>query len=499
MYIGLYKSTIVPVLYSLLILFIIIFFLNINLVIKQFRRIKKRTWMYLGIIFLAGFVLRFFIFPHAHLMYIDEPWYIETAKNINQRMEPVWCQYVGPGEENCSLTPKAPGWPFLISILFLLGGTYHSVFYLSSMIGSLSIILMFLLTFLIFRQEKTALWSALLLAFVPIHIIWSNSVETNNASLFFVLLTMTFFFIYIHRRDTRIIPLVILGYIFAFLVRPENALLAFIIMLGYTILLRKKLLEYYPLIVLGLIGLIIIIEAYFLRIFRFAYLTIDLYYLNLLDFIKVVSFNYIFLIIFLIGYHKRLELKYVISVFLIFFMIYLPLYSETRMALTPLAFLIILAASSLERIRKYFGSYSLKVPAGCLVAAIMLIIFSFFFFSFHGRFIERNEQNILETISVPKAASVVPDDCYIIMEWPTIMNAVSDHKVIPTSHALLFPASIDGVRCLYYFHDGACSEPSISDSVKYSFRCEKMLEDYDMREIKKFSYRNTSFYLYKIK
>ena len=141
--IDIYQNYIVLVLYVVFIAILVeLFFLKKKIITGLFKKIKKKTWIYLLIIFLSGFAIRMFVFPHFHLMYIDEPWNLEIAKNIAYKNEPVVCRYSYPDSEACFLTKKPPAWPFLVSLLYRIFGPNSAVaFNLSIIIGSLSIIL----------------------------------------------------------------------------------------------------------------------------------------------------------------------------------------------------------------------------------------------------------------------------------------------------------------------------------------------------------------------
>src|SRR4030095_14578069 len=62
--------------------------------------------------------------PH-HAMYLDEPWYAETACNLARIGRPVLCQEEWSGR-NCTPLEKAWGWPVVMSPWVMLAG-WHSV------------------------------------------------------------------------------------------------------------------------------------------------------------------------------------------------------------------------------------------------------------------------------------------------------------------------------------------------------------------------------------
>ncbi|MFH1510051.1 MAG: hypothetical protein ABIF10_00040, partial [Candidatus Woesearchaeota archaeon] len=72
-------DSIVPFMWLLLSVFMALAVLCRKHVRAVFCRVKKVSWLALLLVFLLALVLRLFVFPHQHLMYIDEPWYLEMA------------------------------------------------------------------------------------------------------------------------------------------------------------------------------------------------------------------------------------------------------------------------------------------------------------------------------------------------------------------------------------------------------------------------------------
>ena len=511
--IDIYQNSIFFIMYFVFIMLIIFCFLNFRAIANQFRKIKRKTWIFLFAIFLIGFILRVFVFPHVHLMYIDEPLYLEMAKNMNQRQQPVACEYESYGIENCWMPLKAPGWPFLISIVFLIFGmnNYYAL-YFSSIIGSLSVILIFLLAYLIFRNQKTALWSSFFLAFTPIHVLWSNSAETNNASLFFVLLTMTFFFIYMQCKRKTTLILTIFSLFLTILMRFENIVLIGIFILGY-ILFSKSLSKssfgrifeaFYPLIVVVMLSIMIVFESFFIKIFPNKLISIDFYYLNLFEFLKASSFNYVYLLLaaaclFLRNEKDKTKIKYLVTSFVIFFTLYLPIFSEDRMALMPSVFIIILSAYFLEKFCSSFNRF--HSLARVFIILLFLPLFCLGLNLAYGDTLSRFNNHFLETEAVLQIKKEIQENCYVIAEFPTVFSLISSIKGLKTGEVLDNPEIVEGLlnkTCVYYFYDGYCSEQTISRSEGSRKRCREMLKILDYRLEQKFNRKWTNYHLYRI-
>ena len=220
---------------------LIIIFLALNYpdIRKQFSRIKKTTWFILLIILLFGTSLRA-ITPHHHMMFIDEYWTMEASRNIVLIGSPDTCEYVYYEQISCTPYMKLMGTPLLFSISFLLFGinNYHAI-YMSVILGSLSIILMFMLSYFLIRREDAALYSSLIFATYPLYIMWSGSASTNIPGIFFFLLTLVSFTLYFRIGTYKAYFLFIMTLSYAIQTKIELAVLFAIILFMYMLFDKK--------------------------------------------------------------------------------------------------------------------------------------------------------------------------------------------------------------------------------------------------------------------
>ena len=505
----LYQNYIFDILYVILFFLIILFFLNIRAISKHFRNIKRKYWLILLIIFAGGAIIRLLIFPHFHIMFIDEPLYSEIANNLNLRGMPVSCEHMNFIEESCYLPNKPPAWPFLISIIYRTFGinNYYPI-YFNSMLGYLSIILIFLLGYAITKNSKAGLWSALMLSIFPMHIIWSNTAGTNNPSLFFILLTCIFYFIYLEQKGRLLILLTIFSLIIASLIRFENILLIPLFIFFYIIRKHDKIGEIFQnfqvLIFAIIISVFIFTESYFIQFFRGDYLFFDNFFLSFFSFLKAASFGYVLLIIPLIGFiinrsiniNKIKELAYL---FIAFFIFYVPLFSEDRMALIPAIFLIMINSIIIEDfIRKNFkrSTYSRY-----LILIIILFFFGNSLMVSHKSIERKYSPRLLETAAILKIPPLIPASGYLILEYPTEIHAVSNIKSMRTGNFLTMLHNSDEFfknNEVYYFYNGYCIKNSLDPAFTPRDKCQEMLKKFDMEIVKEFRRNNVRYYLYKI-
>ncbi len=232
-----------PVVLNINLFLIPVFFFIERLEIKKiFKKIKKQTWVLISILFLFGLVLRIFYVPNLHLMYVDEFFYMESAKNILIHGKSELCSYTLNGLD-CIAYNKLSGWPLLISWVFLFFGfNRFLIINFNSLLGALSIVMVFLTTYVLFRNEKISLLSSLFTTVLPFHLVWSSTAETNASASLFVLLFVFSFLLYNKTKKWNFFLLSFLTLSFACFIRIENGLL-FIPLVAMALLDRKRLVK----------------------------------------------------------------------------------------------------------------------------------------------------------------------------------------------------------------------------------------------------------------
>lgn len=515
MILDLYQSSIVPLLFviggGILLLMHHKSFLQCR---GYFKGIGKRSWILLLVIFLCGLSLRLFVFPHYYKLYLDEPLNVEYAKNINNNLRPEICELNSKELEECWFIWQKPvAWPFLLSLVFkALGNSSEVAILLGNVIGSFSIIMIFFLSYLILGRQNVALWSAFLIAFTPLYVKWSNSSGANNPSLFFVLFTMIIFILYLKQRSKILMVLFFLVSVFTILLKFENVILVPILLLMYIaskkrsegyIVLKK---EFYPSLVVFFISILALAELFFINYFRINHsrFFMDLYFLNFIALLKDSSLYFIYFVLacmgVILGFKLYKEKVWLVAVpFLIYFTFYLPIYSEARMALIPGAFLIILSALALD----IFGQKIKIVPlSGILLVLTFLIIFSMAINKEVNHILEKDSMQILETKSTSELKKIIPENCYIISEWPVVFTSISNIQGVSTKNTLENVNNIKSLLqeegCFYYFSDMYCNMYDSNYLRNSAKRCDAMLDTFNLKHVKRFSYNGLDNNLFKI-
>lgn len=138
---------------------------------------------------ILAYRLRWQVTPH-HVMYLDEPWYIEAAQSILRWRKPLLCEQHWEGL-SCVVYPKSVGWPLLLAGTFAFTGVSDlTAIHLTTVLGSLSVPIAAMCTRDLGGTRLQSLLAAILVAFYPTHVLWSATAETNVAGAFFVLLAL---------------------------------------------------------------------------------------------------------------------------------------------------------------------------------------------------------------------------------------------------------------------------------------------------------------------
>lgn len=214
------NDTIPFILSILFIVLCVLLFINRKYFRAYLKLIDKKTGIILILIFCFALLLRIFIPPLQHIMYTDEAWYMEAAKNI-----------VESGTHGEYM--KSLGWPFFLSLCFRIFGINNYVaLFASILLGALTIFPVFFISYILFRKKILGLVSSILFSLLPLHIRWSSTAETNVASLFFVSLTICLFLLYFKKKKNTLLWLSLVSFAFTAHFRPENYSLILLFFFG---------------------------------------------------------------------------------------------------------------------------------------------------------------------------------------------------------------------------------------------------------------------------
>jgi len=226
--------------------FILILFLlalNAGRFSQEFKRVSNRTWFLLIVIVILGFFLREFVVDHTHRIFFDEDLYSGIGNSIAREFRAIMCNYGTPtGCKEGILNKDPSGWPFTLAVFYwLLGSAEKIAFVVSVLIATISIALVFLIVYMLSRNETAGLYASLLFALTPAHLIWSGSIATEVPFAFFSLLTVLAYLLYFesHSLKAHLLGAALLAYTVQ--IRPEGAIFIGVIALMFLLFESNRL------------------------------------------------------------------------------------------------------------------------------------------------------------------------------------------------------------------------------------------------------------------
>jgi len=226
-------------------LLIYLFWANIKHLWQEIKKIDGKIWLLLLVIFLFGFYLR-----------NSEYWLgTHTDGYVAQESAHLWVLYgqhvkacaLG-NHQDCKLFEQVlapPGSPFIIALAHLIFGIHSlNASVISAILSSLTIILVFLIAYLIFKKEEIGLYAALVFSLIPLNIINSQTGEARPTGLFFVGLTILFYLLALknNRFITWLLVAVALSY--AIYVRQESYILVPLLLIFFVIFKWQSIKEF---------------------------------------------------------------------------------------------------------------------------------------------------------------------------------------------------------------------------------------------------------------
>jgi len=509
------------------ILLIITFIFSFKYIKKIFCEIKNKHLFLLLLISLLSVCSTAFITPRTQRIFYDEDIYNSIGQNIAHHKKAVMCnegyyennELVVVAEE---YNKQPPGYPYLISVIFRIFGTNELfTFILNNILFGLMIPLIFLISFLLFKDTFAGLMASLIYILIPVNLQWFNTCAAEPSTVFFTGLAILASLLYL--RDKKPVNLLFFVTCLAFSMsfRTESFLIVAVVALIYLIkepgVFKRKELYLFGILFLFL-STAIILHLYSVRgqswgaqgaKFSLNYLPYNLatnlsfYFINR-HFPLIFS---IFAIIGLVFYKNQLKNKLVLLVWLLTFwgsvlLFYAGSYRfgdnlSIRFSLLTYAPLAILAGLGISSISTLLEN-KLK-PIRTIL--IFLIIFNFTWFLPFIRSKNGGETELcrMDRKYAMKFVDLLPRNSIIYTHNPN-MFLINKQSAIQTSAETYRPGIIqqhlNRFKGGVYIHYNYWSDVPYSD-LQRSFTT-NILEKYDYNIIKEVYYKNHKYGLYKI-
>ncbi len=532
----------------------IVMFLKTSQFSNLFGSIPKRSWMMLGIILVVGLIMLVIVVPRDHRIYYDEDIYQNIAQNIaytkgsgshqgetyQQSFANFWKRFTGTagmcnegkneyGEYTCyrlEYNKQPNAWPYVLSVVFRLFGVHEfAAFTTTNVIFILSIIVVFLLTFLLFNDNHSALYSALIFSFTPEVLIWSNTVAVEPATAFFAALTILGTLVFLKTRARAALFLTVVVSAFAIQFRPESILIGVVVIMLLVFFGRDEFKKGSFYLIASLFFVLVIphlVHLYAVKDLGWGgsgpKLSLDYFEgnfkVNALFYIRNMRFPLIFTILFFLGLALKSHIakSYVIKEklavfvwFLLFWGIFIFFYAgsynygaDVRFSVLPSIPIALLAGCGASFLANTIKR-RLKVNVIDYILTAVIIVFFVSFIPFISAITQEAWGARADHRFAQQMAEVLPPESVILTHNPNMFLLWGKNAAqasLATEQRRYFSRFFHRYKGGIYFHYNFWC--NVSDPVQNAF-CKNILNKFDCTEIMSFKEKNYEFALYEVK
>lgn len=164
---------------------------------------------------------------------------------------------------------RPPAYTYLsLPFVYLFGLNEFSTRFLSLAISFLSIFLLYKLSFLIFKDKKSALFSSFFLATSSWHIFFSRLADMTVLSGFFIALGLYFLILWLKKKHKKFLSFSFLCFIFAIYSYHNARITIPLLLASIFTLFFKKIIKFKKIIILNILFLIIFLCPLFISFFN---------------------------------------------------------------------------------------------------------------------------------------------------------------------------------------------------------------------------------------
>ncbi len=440
-------------LYTLFSLIAILLFLKRDVFKGILSRINRSTWYVLLFLVFFSLFLRLFLSPMYIVNYSNAWEYMAAAKNLLYNHAFTVCSFGSVGECYSQITPPhPPGSAFFLALGSMFFGLSRNLHLgLNIMAGSLTPVMAFLFIYLLFKNEKLAVFSSFLFSLIPFHIFNSGYGGGYALASFWIFLSLFSFMAFLRKKEALLGFLTVAIVIFTSFIRIENLFLLVIFPVSIPILNRKKkenakLLKIFLLSILVLFPLLTV-QTFSLENttcgydFSFAYVGRNVFFMaDILSETFTVPFIFISMAIVLFFFFQkknyRREMIFLLLISLSYAGIYLTYFNHFNpdYALNITAPFILLLSFGIFEMRKMFPR---KFEKAFLLSAVFVLFVLFL----HGNLLpykrmepyvydgERASENIMEFVEE------LPEDSFVSASFSEVLmiESLTERKVVMAS------------------------------------------------------------------
>jgi len=200
---------------------VLLFVFNLETFFKLFKRISRKSLLVLLLIFILAIQLRL----NYKSCESNTLWeYVLDSSRIIE------------GKPTSIDHPE--GYSLLLSLLSLFKDLdYNKILYFNVFLSSLTVLPIFLITYLLVKDKSTSLVSSLIYAILPASIITTSWIVPETISLFFVSFSFFLLLVSLKVKRKELILLTLLSLVFSISVRPENVMFIPVFLISYLLFL----------------------------------------------------------------------------------------------------------------------------------------------------------------------------------------------------------------------------------------------------------------------
>ena len=507
-----------------LLLIVIGIALSFGAVRSQLKDISSKKWCLVSTIVILGMVMAAFVAPRTHRIFYDENIYLNIGQTMAVQKKAAMCAegYNRYGEYHCAQLEhnKQPyAFPHLISVVYRVFGPSETAgFVFNNVVFGLSIVILFLIGFLLFHSFSAGAYSALIYCLIPENIIWANTTAVEPGTAFFVGLVVAAGLIYLKKRDTKTLFLlaVLLPYSMQF--RSESILVALIVGLMIVLYGRETLRHEKTYVLLALsFALVIphIVQLYAVRgenwgspgpRMSVAYFLENLR-VNLLFYFENARFPLLYSLLFGAGVFLKGNVReklVLMTWFLTFWGIFLFFYAgsfefgqDVRFSLVSYMPLSLLAGLGLFKLEQLLEPKGLGRPVQIILIAAICLSFTGFL-PFVRTIGEEACQARADHRYAQEMAELLPEDSMVLTHNPNMFllwgKSAAQAAIATNNEPLMehfFQIYTGGV---YFHYNYWCNT---NDPREQAF-CRNILDNYDHTALAEYTERGYTFVLYRL-
>lgn len=226
----LFMSFYVPMSYFLVLLVMIFFLICMNDIYKLFKKVSRNSWCVVALLVVLALFLRMSFSRFDQTTPDSSEWeYKIKAACLTPNSDPRFksmaeCQHLGDVHQI--------GFPIAISFFYTLFGVSSlNLYVLNTIIGALSVAMIFLVVYLIFENEGIALLSSFIFAIDESNIFFSGTGEVETFFVFALVFSVICFLVATKTHKLRCYALFVLSVALAGNIRKEGG--AFLVVIGF--------------------------------------------------------------------------------------------------------------------------------------------------------------------------------------------------------------------------------------------------------------------------